>query len=188
MKVKSEQLSALIDNEIVDHEVVDEQLLDELIADELQQAKFSRYHLIGDVIRGEVSEPFINIDVSQKVMAEIKEQSPSAKVMRLDTSVNKVQSPENSNIISFVKRFGQYAVAASVAGVVVVATLVTSPPAIENSDAGLEVLNTVPFGGAVAPVSLQATKYKQSKQAIKEHNERLEALLKDHQLQLQTQP
>ena len=184
MKADNEQLSALIDNE-----VVDEPLLDELIANELQQAKFSRYHLIGDVMRGEVADQSLNIDITQKVMAEIKEQAPLAKVTRLDTSVNKNQSPEKSNIISFVKRFGQYAIAASVAGVVVMTTLMTSSPVVENSDSELEVLNTVPFGGAVTPVSLQATQTnKQSKQMIKEHNERLEALLKDHQLQLQIQP
>lgn len=182
MKADNEQLSALIDNE-----VVDEQLLDELITNEMQQAKFSRYYLIGDVMRDEVAEPLLNIDVSQKVMAEIKAQAPLAKVTRLDTSVNKTQSQENSNIISFAKRFGQYAIAASVAGVVVVTALMTSPSVVENSNSGLEVLNTVPLGGAVAPVSLQAT-HTQSKQMVKEHNERLEALLKDHQLQLQMQP
>ena len=184
MKVNNEQLSAIIDNEIVD-----EQLLDELITNELQQAKFSRYHLIGDVMRGEGSDQCINIDVSQKVMAEIEEQLPLAEVTRLDTSVNKAKSQENNKIIPFVKRFGQYAVAASVAGIVVVTTLVTSPSVsvVENSNSGLEVLDTVPFGGQVTPVSLQAT-HKPSKQAIKERSERLEALLKDHQLQLQTQP
>lgn len=182
MKADNEQLSALIDNE-----VVDEPLLGELIANEMQQAKFSRYHLIGDVMRDEVAEPLLTIDISEKVMAEIKEQPPLAAVTRLDTSVNKTQPQKNSNIISFAKRFGQYAIAASVAGVVVMTTLMTSPSVVENSDNGLEVLNTVPLGGAVAPVSLQATQT-QSKQAIKERNDRLEALLKDHQLQLQMQP
>ncbi len=182
MKENNEQLSA-----IIDHEVVDKQLLDELIANEAQQAQFSRYHLIGDVMRGEAADQFLNIDISQKVMAEINRQPRSAQVSTLDTSVNTTEAQKDSNIISFVKRFSQYAIAASVAGVVVLTSLVTSQPAVENSNRGLEVLNTVPFGGAVAPVSLQAT-HKQSKQAMKEHNERLEALLKDHQLQLQTQP
>ena len=49
------------------------------------------------------------------------------------------------------------------------------------------VLSTVPFGGAAAPVSLQVAP-SNTKTEIKEQNERLEALLKDHQLQLQTQP
>lgn len=182
MQADNEKLSALIDDE-----VVDEALLDKLITNELQQATFSRYQLIGDVMRSEVSGPLLNCDISQKVMAEIKEQSFPEKITRLDTAVNNVQSQESRNILSFVKRFGQYAIAASVAGVVVVTSLVTSPSVVESSNGTLEVLNTVPFGGSVAPVSLQAT-HKQSKQAIKEHNVRLEALLKDHQLQLQIQP
>jgi sigma-E factor negative regulatory protein RseA len=184
MKADNEQLSALIDNE-----VADESILDELITDEQQQALFSRYSLISDVMRDEFNEQLFDIDISQKVMAEINEHySPaSTKITSLDTSVNKTELQTKSNIISFVKRFGQYAIAASVAGVVVVTTLVTSPSVVENSDSGLEVLNTVPFGGAVTPVSLEAS-HQYSQQAVKEHNERLEALLKDHQLQLQTTP
>ncbi len=182
MQTDNEQLSALIDNE-----VVDKPLVDELIIDKMQQTKFARYHLIGDVMRDEVAEPLIDIDISEKVMAAIKAQAPSAEVTKLDTAVNKMPSAKRTNIVSLMHRFGQYAIAASVAGVVVVTTLMTSPSVVENNDTGLEVLSTVPLGGAVTPVSLQANNSK-SKQALKEHNERLEALLKDHQLQLQLQP
>ncbi len=183
MKENNEQLSAIIDNEIID-----DQLLSELMANEKQQEQFSRYQLIGDVMRGEAADQFLNIDVSQSVMAEISQAQPTAQVTRLDTSTNKHEAPANqNNVISFVKRFGQYAIAASVAGVVVLTNLVTSQPGVENNNSGIEVLNTVPFGGAVTPVSLQ-TNQKQLKESIKQRNERLEALLKDHQLQLQTQP
>jgi len=181
MKLDDEQLSAIIDNEIVDT-----QLLEQLLSDKAQQAKFSRYHLIGDVMRGELCEKAINIDISRQVMAEIEKQSPSFPDTGVANTADKSQLQKKSNILSFAARFGQYAVAASVAGVVVVSSLMFSGPAVESSR-GIEVLNTVPFGGAVAPVSLQA-KYKQSKEAVKKHNERLEALLKDHQLQLQMQP
>ncbi|MCG6201490.1 sigma-E factor negative regulatory protein [Psychromonas antarctica] len=185
MKDNNEQLSTLIDNEIIDHEVCESQLLDELITNKRQQAQFSRYHLVGDVMRGEVVDQFINIDISQQVMARIEKQAESAQVVTPDTPVYAMK--ESNNIVSFAKRFSQYAIAASVAGIVVLTSIVTSQPGIENNEPGIEVLNTVPFGGAVAPVSLQAS-HMQSKQAIKEHNERLDALLKDHQLQLQTQP
>lgn len=181
MKSDNKQLSAIIDNDIND-----ELLLDELINNEQQQAQFYRYNLIGDVIRGESDAPLLGDDFSQKVMAEINAQPVTATITELDTSVNKESVQEKSNVIPFVKRFGQYAIAASVAGVVVVASLMTSPPVVENNTAKLEVLNTVPFGGAT-PVSLE-TQQNQSKQMIKERSERLEALLKDHQLQLQTQP
>ncbi|WP_019616420.1 sigma-E factor negative regulatory protein [Psychromonas ossibalaenae] len=184
MKENNEQLSAIFDNEIID-----DQLLSELMANEKQQEQFSRYQLIGDVMRGDAADQSLNIDVSQSIMAEISQVQVVPQVTQLDTSVNKdkTQQNKNSNVISFVKRFGQYAIAASVAGVVVLTNLVTSQPGVENNNSGIEVLNTVPFGGAVTPVSLQ-TNQKQLKESIKQRNERLEALLKDHQLQLQTQP
>jgi sigma-E factor negative regulatory protein RseA len=170
----NEKLSSLIDNENVESKS-----LDALILDKEQQNVFSRYHLIGDVIRNETA---LNIDVSELVMAEIMQQPESAIV----TPIKAVAVRENSdnNVISFIKRFGQYAIAASVAGVVVMTSFITSQPTIENN--GIEVLNTIPFG-SVSPVSLQANK-SQSKQALQERHERLEALLKDHQLQLQLQP
>lgn len=177
MKHNSEQLSALIDNESTS-----EQLLDDLICSETEQLQFSRYHLIGDVMRGEFAELPFDIEISQQVMNKISEQ----KVVEL-TPRAKAVIAETNNVVSFVKRFGQYAIAASVAGVVVLTSLVTSTSTIENSNPSLEVLNTVPFGGTAFPVSLQANK-KPSQQALKERHERLEALLKDHQLQLQTQP
>lgn len=177
MKQNSEQLSALIDNELIN-----EQLLDDLICSETEQLQFSRYHLIGDVMRGEFAEQPLDIDISQQVMNKI-----SASTLVELTAPAKTGASETNNVVSFVKRFGQYAIAASVAGVVVLTSLITANPTIENSNPSLEVLNTVPFGGTAAPVSLQASKH-QSQQALKERHERLEALLKDHQLQLQTQP
>jgi len=171
----NKELSGLIDNENIESKS-----LDALINNKEQQDTFSRYQLIGDVMRNETA---INIDISELVMAEIAEQPVLASVTKLN--VESAQQPKvESNVISFVKRFGQYAIAASVAGVVVMTSFITSQPALENS--GIEVLNTVPFGGGASPVSLQATKV-QTQQALQDRHERLEALLKDHQLQLQVQ-
>lgn len=177
MKDVNEQLSAIVDNEFID-----QKLIDDLLINKDKQDQFCRYHLIGEVMRGDVTNQFVNFDISQQVMAEIKKQPVTAPIVELGESAE----PSENNVVSFVKRFGQYAIAASVAGVVVLASLITSEPSFENNNAGLEVLKTVPMGAA-NPVSLQANK-KQSQQSIKEHNERLEALLNDHQLQLQTQP
>ncbi|PKF60521.1 anti-sigma 24 factor [Psychromonas sp. psych-6C06] len=175
MKQFNEQLSSLIDDENVESNS-----LDALINDKKQQAVFSRYQLIGDVIRNERA---IDIDIAEQVMESIADQPVLATVTPITAKVELIQKPEN-NVISFVKRFGQYAIAASVAGVVVMTSFITSQPSVENN--GIEVLNTVPFGGGVSPVSLQASQ-QQSKQALKDRHERLEALLKDHQLQLQVQ-
>lgn len=180
MKSNDEQLSAFIDNETINNA-----LLDDLIIDEQLQGQFSRYHLIGDVMRGEVNDPVF--DISNSVMDKITAQSSSEAGANVETLIPNNKVEKKSNVVSFIRRFGQYAIAASVAGVVVVTSLVTSQSGVENSEQGIEVLNTVPFGGGAAPVSLQAAPTL-SKEAIKARNERLEALLKDHQLQLQTQP
>ena len=175
MKATNEQLSNLIDNENLDSEY-----LDSLINDMEQQSVFSRYQLIGDVMRNETA---IKIDITEQVMAEISQQPVLATVTPI--AINRVELHKSeSNVVSFIKRFGQYAIAASVAGVVVMTSFITSQPTIEQN--GIEVLNTVPFGGAASPVSLQPSQ-KQSKEALQKRHERLEALLKDHQLQLQVQ-
>lgn len=171
----NERLSSLIDNENVPSKS-----LDALINNREQQETFSRYQLIGDVMRNNHA---INIDISEQVMVEVAKQPLLAQVVVLKTETKPQVKLEN-NIIFFVKRFGQYAIAASVAGVVVVTSFITSQPTVENN--AIEVLNTVPFGGAASPVSLQKNQL-QSKKALQDRHERLEALLKDHQLQLQVQ-
>jgi len=184
MKELNEQLSSIIDNENVSSA-----LLDTLLKDNQQQAVFSRYQLIGDVMRNERA---IDIDITDLVMDKIAQQPISetpetATIIPIGTKLStdkSVEVKQDSNVVSFVKRFGQYAIAASVAGVVVMTSFITSQPTIENNN--IEVLNTVPFGGSVSPVSLQANSA-QSKQALQARHERLEALLKDHQLQLQVQ-
>ena len=170
MRDINEQLSSLIDNENVENK-----LLDSLINDELQQNTFSRYQLIGDAMR---NEHVTLTDVTKNVMAEIEQQVPFESVV-----LNEVKP--TGNVIAFVKRFGQYAIAASVAGVVVMSSFLTSQPFTENKS--IDVLNTTPFSGVVSPVSFQA-KQGASKQTLQERHQRLEALLKDHQLQLQIQP
>ena len=178
MKANNEQLSNLIDNENFDNEY-----LDSLIHDKEQQSVFSRYQLIGDVMRNESA---INIDITDQVMANIFQQPTLATVTPITAHPTNTIEPHKTenNVVSFIKRFGQYAIAASVAGVVVMTSFITSQPTVEQN--GIEVLNTVPFGGGASPVSLQASQ-QQSKEALQKRHERLEALLKDHQLQLQVQ-
>ncbi|WP_413691825.1 sigma-E factor negative regulatory protein [Psychromonas sp. KJ10-2] len=176
MKEYSQDLSSLIDNEFDDQEIIDTVLEDV----ELQQ-QFSRYQLIGDVLREESDGLDLRVDVTDSVMAAIANEVQQDNVVPLVTP-----DKQETNVVPFMKRFGQYAIAASVAGVVVVSSLVVNQDNATDASS-TPVLNTVPFGGAAAPVSLQATPA-QTESDIKERNERLEALVKDHQLQLQTKP
>lgn len=170
MKDYSEKLSSLIDNELDDSQV-----LDTLINDPELQDEFARYQMIGDVMRDEVADAHLNIDVTDSVMAAIANEASESK-----------QKPaaKNDNVVPFVKRFGQYAIAASVAGMAVIGSVMLNNDTSSVENPG--VLNTVPLG-STAPVSLEA-KNAQEEKNLQEQKERLEALLKDHQLQLERQP
>lgn len=168
MKDYSEKLSSLIDNELDDA-----QMLDDLVNDQELQQQFSRYQMIGDAMRDEVKDDLLHIDVTDNVMAAIAQETPQ----QVD------QAPAKSNVVPFMKRFGQYAIAASVAGIAVMGSIMLNNDAANRDN---PVLNTVPLGAA-APVSLEAQN-PQTEQELKEQQERLEALLKDHQLQLERQP
>lgn len=176
MKEYTQDISSLIDNELDD-----KMLVDHILENVALQKQFSRYQLMGDLIRDESEGLDLRIDITDSVMSAIANESQDAKI----TPVVTTKKIEN-NVVPFMKRFGQYAIAASVAGVVVVSSLMINQNSVTDPSV-TPVLNTVPFGGAAAPVSLQATPL-QTKSDIKERNEHLEALLKDHQLQLQVQP
>jgi len=176
MKEYSQDISSLIDNESDDKMIVDY-----ILGDIVLQEQFSRYQLMGDIMRDESEGLDLRIDITDSVMAAIMNESQDAKITPVVT-VEKIET----NVVPFMKRFGQYAIAASVAGVVVVSSLMINQNSVTDPSV-TPVLNTVPFGGTAAPVSLQATP-SQTKKDIKERNEHLEALLKDHQLQLQVQP
>lgn len=176
MKEYSQNLSSLIDNELEDKIIIDE-VLDNI---ELQQ-QFSRYQLMGDIMRDESNGFDLRMDVTDSVMAAIVNEVQEKNVTPLIS-----KSKSAANVVPFMKRFGQYAVAASVAGVVVVSSLMVNQNSVVDPSI-TPVLNTVPFGGVASPVSLQVAP-SNTKNEIKEQNERLKALLKDHQLQLQIQP
>jgi len=183
MKEYSQQLSSLIDNEFDDKKIIND-----ILDDVALQQQFSRYQLIGDVMRDDCEHSDLRIDITDKVMDAIANEGAivsEKKENNVLSFLSKVKSMKN-NDQSLMKRFGQYAVAASVAGVVVVSSLMINQNAATDPNAA-PVLNTVPFAGAAAPVSLQVTP-SNTENVIKEQNERLEALLKDHQLQLQMQP
>ncbi|AGH80027.1 anti sigma-E protein, RseA [Psychromonas sp. CNPT3] len=176
MNERNEQLSALIDNELDNQKT-----LDSLLQNTEQQDTFSRYHLIGDIMRAETPDILLDIDISAQVLEQIKSQGDW-----VDMTPESLPTPKKNNVLKFTKRFGQYAIAASVAGVVVLTSFMTSQTNTET-DTGLEILSTVPFGGSASPVSLMAEP-RISKEMVQERNEHLEALLKDHQLQIQIEP
>ena len=180
-----EQLSALMDGDLSDVEV-----LGELGMDPALQDTWSRYHLIGDAMRGDLPVN-LQLDLSDSIMLALEDEPAILAPKPAQPAAPQVQPA--GKVIPFVRRFGQqvgqYAIAASVAAAVIFGVqqyqgkdgVPTSP-----------VLNTIPVGGSAAPVSVHypqdgsRTGVRQqglSEQQMQEQRERINAFLRDHQLQ-----
>ncbi|BDA19710.1 MULTISPECIES: sigma-E factor negative regulatory protein [Aeromonas] len=180
-----EQLSALMDGDLSEIEV-----LNELGTDPALQDTWSRYHLIGDAMRGDLPVN-LQLDLSDSIMLALEDEPTILAPKPAQPAAPQVQPA--GKVIPFVRRFGQqvgqYAIAASVAAAVIFGVqqyqgkdgVPTSP-----------VLNTIPVGGSAAPVSVHypqdgsRTGVRQqglSEQQMQEQRERINAFLRDHQLQ-----
>ncbi|MDX7827546.1 RseA family anti-sigma factor [Aeromonas caviae] len=180
-----EQLSALMDGDLSEIEV-----LNELGTDPALQDTWSRYHLIGDAMRGDLPVN-LQLDLSDSIMLALEDEPAILAPKPTQPAAPQVQPA--GKVIPFVRRFGQqvgqYAIAASVAAAVIFGVqqyqgkdgVPTSP-----------VLNTIPVGGSAAPVSVHypqdgsRTGVRQqglSEQQMQEQRERINAFLRDHQLQ-----
>ncbi|HEH9417103.1 MAG: sigma-E factor negative regulatory protein [Aeromonas sobria] len=185
-----EQISALMDGELSDAEV-----LNELEMDSDLQETWGRYHLIGNAMRGDLSVN-LQLDLSTSIMAALEDEPTilAPKPVEAAPVLQPVVAPvkTDSNVIPLFRRvgqqLGQYAIAASVAAAVIFGVqqyqgqdgLPTNP-----------VLNTIPVGGSATPVSVHypqqdGTRARQqglTEQQMQEQRERVNAFLRDHQLQ-----
>ncbi|HHQ4613736.1 sigma-E factor negative regulatory protein [Aeromonas veronii] len=185
-----EQISALMDGDLSDAEV-----LNELEMDSDLQDTWGRYHLIGDAMRGDLPVN-LQLDLSDSIMAALEDEPTilapkpveAAPVLQPDVAPVKT----DSNVVPLFRRvgqqLGQYAIAASVAAAVIFGVqqyqgqdgVPTNP-----------VLNTIPIGGSAAPVSVhypqqdgaRARQQGLTEQQMQEQRERINAFLRDHQLQ-----
>ncbi|MBL0613616.1 sigma-E factor negative regulatory protein [Aeromonas veronii] len=185
-----EQISALMDGDLSDAEV-----LNELGMDSDLQDTWGRYHLIGDAMRGDLPVN-LQLDLSDSIMAALEDEptilapKPVETAPVLQPAVAPVKT--DSNVVPLFRRvgqqLGQYAIAASVAAAVIFGVqqyqgqdgVPTNP-----------VLNTIPIGGSAAPVSVhypqqdgaRARQQGLTEQQMQEQRERINAFLRDHQLQ-----
>ncbi|WP_068979241.1 MULTISPECIES: sigma-E factor negative regulatory protein [Aeromonas] len=185
-----EQISALMDGELSDAEV-----LNELEMDSDLQDTWGRYHLIGNAMRGDLSVN-LQLDLSASIMAALEDEPTilAPKPVEVKPVLQPIVAPvkTDSNVIPLFRRvgqqLGQYAIAASVAAAVIFGVqqyqgqdgLPTNP-----------VLNTIPIGGSASPVSVHypqqdGTRARQqglTEQQMQDQRERVNAFLRDHQLQ-----
>ncbi|MGE6104503.1 RseA family anti-sigma factor [Aeromonas veronii] len=185
-----EQISALMDGDLSDAEV-----LNELEMDSDLQDTWGRYHLIGDAMRGDLPVN-LQLDLSDSIMAALEDEptilapKPVETAPVLQPAVAPVKT--DANVVPLFRRvgqqLGQYAIAASVA-----AAVIFGVQQYQGQDGvpANPVLNTIPIGGSAAPVSVHypqqdGARTRQqglTEQQMQEQRERINAFLRDHQLQ-----
>ncbi len=171
---KFETVSSLVDNYQSDDAVYDE-----LIKDNHMSETWQRYHLIGDSLRDELPES-LNLDLSANIANAIAEEPTVLAPIAKPSLGEQVKS----KVVQFVKPFGQVAIAASAAGLMVIG--VQQNVAQNESIIPTPVVQTNPFGGVAEPVSLNYQQPNQvtQKQVLVEQQRRFQALLQDHRQQI----
>ncbi|MFM5642365.1 sigma-E factor negative regulatory protein [Aeromonas veronii] len=185
-----EQISALMDGDLSDAEV-----LNELEMDSDLQDTWGRYHLIGDAMRGDLPVN-LQLDLSDSIMAALEDEptilapKPVETAPVLQPAVAPVKT--DANVVPLFRRvgqqLGQYAIAASVAAGVIFGV---QQYQWQDGVPANPVLNTIPIGGSAAPVSVhypqqdgaRARQQGLTEQQMQEQRERINAFLRDHQLQ-----
>jgi sigma-E factor negative regulatory protein RseA len=172
---KFETVSSCVDN--FQH---DENAFDEIINDEHLSTTWDRYHLIGDVLRNDTPD-ILQFDLSSKIAGAIADEPTILAPKTNNVFVLKVKA----KIVEFAKPFGQLAIAASAAGLMV---LGVQSNVAQNNETILpsQIVKTIPMAGIAEPVSLnyQQPDLASQKQAFIEQQRRFTALLSDHKQQI----
>ncbi|WP_286269792.1 sigma-E factor negative regulatory protein [Thalassotalea hakodatensis] len=172
---KFETVSSLVDN--FHHE---DAVLDDVLKDNDMSETWQRYHLIGDVLRDDVAQS-IDIDLSDAISNAIAEEPTVLAPLKKPS----LPSVVKAKVVSMVKPFGQVAIAASAAGLMVFG--VQTNVADKDTATPYQVVQTgLAVGGVAQPVSLnfQQNTRADQQQAIVEQQRRFHALLQDHKQQM----
>lgn len=172
---KFETVSSCVDN--FQH---NESSFDDIIEDEHLSATWDRYHLIGDVLRNDTPD-VLQLDLSAEIAKAIADE-PTI----LAPKANNVFAIKfKAKVVEWAKPFGQLAIAASAAGLMV---LGVQSNVAQNNETILpsQIVQTIPMTGIAEPVSLnfQQPDLASQKQAFIEQQRRFHALLSDHNQQV----
>jgi sigma-E factor negative regulatory protein RseA len=172
---KFETVSSCVDN--FQH---NENAFDEIINDEHLSTTWDRYHLIGDVLRNDTPD-ILQLDLSNEIAKAIADEPTVLAPKANNVFVLKLKA----KVVEFAKPFGQLAIAASAAGLMV---LGVQSNVAQNNETILpsQIVKTIPMAGIAEPVSLnyQQPDLATQKQAFIEQQRRFHALLSDHKQQI----
>lgn len=172
---KFEAVSGMIDSYQSDVEKLDSVLADTEVAE-----RWQNYHLIGDVLRDETPKS-VTLDLSAQIAAAIEDE-PTVLAPKRSTFMRAAKA----KVVQLGKPFGQVAIAASAAGLMILGVQQTNVADNEVITPVQQVIQTKPFAGVADPVSLnyQTPNRAAQKQAYLEQQRRFQALLADHQQQV----
>ena len=165
---------------VVDSYQQDVEKLDSILNDPHLAERWENYHLIGDILREETPEA-IQVDLSEQIAQAIADEPTVLAPKR-----NKILEATKAKVVQFAKPFGQVAIAASAAGLMILGVQQTNVAENEAIVPSQQVVQTVPFAGVADPVSLnyQTPNRAAQKQAYIEQQRRFQALLADHHQQV----
>ena len=174
---KFEKVSSLVDN-YQKNEGHSAELFEQLNTDSVLSDTWSHYHLIGDVLRDELPSK-ISLDFSTQIAQAIADE-PTVLAPKKSTLFNVVKA----KVVQFSKPFGQVAIAASAAGLMILG--VQQNVAQNEIVMPSQVFQTTPLAGFAAPVSFntQSANRLSQKQIYIEQQRRFQALLSDHHQQV----
>jgi len=180
---KFETVSSCVDGYQQDDAIFDE-AFNAISKDSHLSDTWERYHLMGDIIRNDAPAA-IEFDLSAQIAAAIDNEptvlAPNKSTAKASSFVKELKG----RVIQFAKPFGQLAIAASAAGIMVLGVQQTN---LANNDtsAPQQIIQTNPFGGIAEPVSFnyQQAEKKSQKQAYIQQQRRFQALLSDHNQQV----
>lgn len=190
----SEKLSALMDGELVD-----KAFLQDLTNDVEMQNTWRNYHLIGDVMRGDVSETLSDKhwNIAERVAFALDDEPIYHGVdsVQKDQTVAPLQDSQplpqqaRRHLPKWFTQLGQVGIAASVSLAVIFGVQqygTGNEQSVAQSGDQLPVLQTVPFAGSAEPVSLTRDNVgNHTQQAkIQDQRRRINAMLQDYELQL----
>lgn len=175
---KFEMVSSCVDN-YQQHD----KAFDEINDDSELSDLWGRYHLMGDIMRNEIPQ-MIQLDLSSQIADAIEKEPTILAPKTSNPSLVLVKEFKNK-VIQFAKPFGQIAIAASAAGLMVLGVQQNN---VVNTDDILpnQIFQTNPLGGIAEPVSFnyQQTNRMSQKQAYIQQQRQFQALLSDHQQQI----
>lgn len=170
---KFETVSSVLDNS------GNPESIEQFLKDEQMSDAWSRYHLIGDVLRDEIPQE-IKLDLAQDIASAIAAEPTVLAPKKLSTG-----EKLKAKVVQFSKPLGQLAIAASVTAVMIVGVQQNNIAESEQV-VPAQVFQTIPIAGVADPVSLnvQQPSRAEQKQAYIEQQRRFQALLSDHNQQL----